>query len=80
MKILRSDHHPGGLRVVEKIAWWPMLIRTTCSPDIFIWPGTKYYVLQRLSYWYLWWMDEEKSINPNEWDFKWSDAYLNLWK
>ncbi len=79
MKVLREDNRLGGLRVIEGFAYLPKLIKTSCTPDKWIF-WEKYYVLQRLSYWYVYWMDEEESTNPNEWDFKWSEAYLNLWK
>lgn len=79
MKIIREDNRPGGLRVIERFAYYPMKIICIGHPNKWVFLK-KYYELQRLSYWHLYWMDGEKSMNKNEWDFKWSETYLNLWK
>lgn len=79
MKILKSDGRRGGLRVVEKIAIIPKRIFQTGQAAKWIW-FKKYYELQRNSWHLLGWIEEENSLNEHEWDFKWSEEYLKIWK
>ena len=80
MKIIRTDGNiRGGLRVVSKFAIIPKMIYTACKGTK--WVFLKYYYELQINSWHgKGWLLQEESVDKTEWDFKWSEAYLNVWK
>lgn len=77
-KVIKQDFSKNSLRVVKKFAILPTKISTGGKPTVWIFLE-HYYVLQLLSFWGKGWIVRERSLDRHEWDFKWSDAYLQFW-